>query len=86
LSIKNGVDEAEEQLMMRYVNGMNFTIQDEISMQQMRMMEEDCWLVLKAKEKLTRNVRKRPIAREANFPSQEWRKSNQIWSRGSSSK
>jgi len=61
LSIHRNVDEGGKQLVARYVNGLNYAIQDEIMMHYVRNVEEAYQLALKVEEKLARNSRKRPF-------------------------
>ena len=51
LSIRVDHQETDEQLAARYVNCLNFSIQDELSMHRVRNVEEAYQLALKAKEK-----------------------------------
>ena len=51
--------EDDEQMEARYINGLKFTIQDELSMHHVNSMEEAYQLALKAKEKQNRQYNQR---------------------------
>jgi hypothetical protein len=46
--------ERDEEKVSRYINGLRYDIQDEISMATVRIVEDAYQIVLKAKEKLAR--------------------------------
>ena len=51
--------ENDEQMEARYINGLKFTIQDELSMHHVNSMEEAYQMALKAKEKQNRQYNQR---------------------------
>ena len=51
--------EDDEQMAARYINGLKFTIQDELSMHHVNSMEEAYQLALKAEEKQNRKYNQR---------------------------
>jgi hypothetical protein len=54
LKIRDGQRERDEEKVSRYINGLRYDIQDEISMAKVRTVEDVYQIALKAKEKLTR--------------------------------
>jgi len=64
MSIESKHDECEENLTARYVNGLNYLIQYEISMHYVKNVDEVYQLSLRDKEKLARNIRKIPFVVE----------------------
>ena len=54
LSMRIEHQEDDEQMAARYINGLKFTIQDELSMHRVNSMEEAYHLALKAEEKQNR--------------------------------
>lgn len=70
MSIYNGYEKNEEQLMMRYINGINSTIQDELAMQYVESVNEAYHLALKSEEKLSKQFRKRPFVNNTVIPYQ----------------
>jgi uncharacterized protein YjbK len=54
LKIRTGQREREEEKVARYINGLRYEIQDELSMMSVRTMEDAYHLALKAEEKLVR--------------------------------
>jgi uncharacterized protein YjbK len=53
LNIRAGHHESDDEKVTRYMNGMRYDIQDEMSMMTIRMMEDAYQMALKAKEKLS---------------------------------
>ena len=70
LSMRIEHQEDDEQMAARYINGLKFTIQDELSMHRVNSMEEAYQLALKAEEKQNRqyNQRNRGDRRGASTP------------------
>jgi uncharacterized protein YjbK len=54
LSIREGHRESDDEKVVRYLNGLRYDIQDELSMLTIRTMEDAYQLALKAEEKLSR--------------------------------
>ena len=54
LNIRTGQRERDEERVARYINGLRYEIQDEISMMSVRTMEDAYQFALKAQEKLAR--------------------------------
>lgn len=61
--IKSERDEDEEELTTRYINGLIFSIQDEMTTRRMMTMDEAYQLALRIEEKLAQQPRKRPYVR-----------------------
>eukprot|EP01018_Ginkgo_biloba_P034936 Gb_00235 [translate_table: standard] len=61
LSIQSEQVEDEEEMIARYVNGLNFSIQDELVIQHVTTMDEAYQLALRVEEKLARHTKKRPM-------------------------
>jgi hypothetical protein len=55
LNIRAGHHESNDEKVARYMNGMRYDIQDEMSMVTIWTMEDSYQMALKAKEKLSRN-------------------------------
>ena len=55
LNIRTGQKEKDDENFSRYINGLRYEIQDEISMMTMRIVEDAYQITLKAEEKLSRN-------------------------------
>lgn len=71
--------------MAHYVNRLNISIQYEIYIHRIRLVEEAYQLTLRAKEKLSKSMRKRPIPRGVESSVQIWRGGVIIWGGESSS-
>jgi hypothetical protein len=54
LNIRAGHRESDDEKVARYMNGLRYDIQDEMSMMTIRMVEDAYHMDLKAKEKLSR--------------------------------
>ena len=54
LNIRNGQREKDEEKVVRYINGLRYEIQDEISMMSVMTMEDDYQFTLKEEEKLAK--------------------------------
>jgi hypothetical protein len=54
LNIKAGQRERDEEKVVRYINGLRYEIQDEISMMSVRTIEDSYLLALKVEEKLAK--------------------------------
>ena len=59
LNIRTGQRERDEERIARYINGLRYEIQDDLSMMSMRTVEDAYQFVLKAEEKLTRKQNQR---------------------------
>jgi uncharacterized protein YjbK len=55
LNIRTRQREKDDEKVSRYINGLRYEIQDEISMMTMRTMEDAYQIALKVEEKLARN-------------------------------
>jgi hypothetical protein len=53
LNIRAGHWESDDEKVSRYMNGMRYDIQDEMSMMTIQMVEDDYQMALKAEEKLS---------------------------------
>jgi hypothetical protein len=54
LNIRTRQRERDEERVTRYINGLRYEIQDELSMMSVRNVEDDYHFALKAEEKLVR--------------------------------
>jgi hypothetical protein len=54
LNIRTGQRERDEEKAIRYINGLRYEIQDELSMMSVRIVEDVYQFALKAEEKLAR--------------------------------
>jgi hypothetical protein len=54
LNIRTGKREKDEEKFARYINGLRYEIQDEISMMSIRIVEDAYQFALKVEEKLAR--------------------------------
>jgi hypothetical protein len=59
LNIRNGQRERDEEKVARYINGLRYKIQDELSMMSVRTVEDAYQFSLKAEEKLARKKKQR---------------------------
>jgi hypothetical protein len=59
LNIRVGHRESDDEKVSRYMNGLRYDIQDEMSMTTIRMMEDPYQMVLKVEEKLSRKTAQR---------------------------
>jgi hypothetical protein len=66
LNIREGHRESDEEKVSRYINGMRYEIQEEISMITMRTVEDAYHPTLKEEEKLARKQRQQ---NKGNIPS-----------------
>jgi hypothetical protein len=55
LNIRTGQREKDDEIFSRYINGLRYEIQDEISMMTVKTMKHDYYIALRAEEKLARN-------------------------------
>jgi hypothetical protein len=96
LKIKAGHRESDDEKVARYMNGMRYDIQYEMSMMTIRMVEDSYQMALKAEEKLSRNQgqrgrgrsqpRGKSIAQYRNQkPKEDWKKPQTQTERGGSS-
>jgi hypothetical protein len=68
MNIKIGQRERDEEKFSRYINGLIYEIQDELSMKSVRIVEDAYQFALKAEEKL---VKKKTSEGEVKAQSQE---------------
>jgi hypothetical protein len=54
LNIRAGHRESDDEKVARYMNGLRYDIQDEMSMMRIKTMEDSYHMALKAEEKLSR--------------------------------
>jgi hypothetical protein len=66
LNIRTGQREKDDEKVSRYINGLRYEIQDEISMMTARTVEDAYQIALKAEEKLARNQSQRNKSRGLN--------------------
>jgi hypothetical protein len=59
LNIRTGKRERDEEKVSKYINGLGYEIQDELSMMSVRIVEDGYQFALKEEEKLDRKQRKR---------------------------
>jgi hypothetical protein len=59
INIRAGHRESDDEKVSRYMNGLRYDIQDEMSMKTIRMVEDAYQMVLKAQEKLSRKPTQR---------------------------
>jgi hypothetical protein len=85
LNIRAGHRESNDEKVSRYMNGLRYEIQDEISMETIRMVENAYQMDLKAEEKLNRKqsqrgrgrsqLRGKAVAQDKyQNPKEEWKK------------
>jgi hypothetical protein len=96
LNIKAGHRESDDEKVARYVNGLRYDIQDEMSMVTIRTVEDAYQMALKAEEKLSQKqgqkgqgrsqARGKSVAQDKNQkPKEEWKKPQTRTKRGGSS-
>ena len=96
LNIRAGHRESDDEKVARYLNGLRYDIQDELSMLTIRMVEDSYQLALKAEEKLSRKQgqrgrgrsqpRGKAVAQEKyQKPKEEWKKPQTQTERGGTS-
>jgi hypothetical protein len=96
LNIRAGHRESNDEKVARYINGLRYEIQDEISMATIRTVEDAYQLALKAEEKLSRKQSQRGRGRSQprgkavaqdkyQKPKEEWKKPQGKFERGGTS-
>jgi hypothetical protein len=96
INIRAGHRESDDEKVVRYMNGLRYDIQDEMSMMTLRNVEDAYQMALKAEEKLSRKqgqrgrgrsqARGKTIAQDKNQkPKEEWKKPQTQTERGGSS-
>jgi hypothetical protein len=96
LNIRAGHRESNDEKVVRYMNGLRYEIQDEISMETIRTVEDAYQLALKAEEKLSRKQSQRGRGRshprgkavaqdKYQKPKEEWKKPQGKVERGGTS-
>jgi hypothetical protein len=96
INIRAGHRESDDEKVARYMNGLRYDIQDEMSMMTIRTVEDAYQMALKAEEKLSRKqgqrgrgrsqARGKTIAQDKNQkPKEEWKKPQTQTERGGSS-
>jgi hypothetical protein len=96
LNIRVGHRESNDEKLARYINGLRYEIQDEISMATIRMVEDAYQLALKAEEKLSCKQSQRGRGRSQpkgksvaqdkyHMPKDEWKKPQTQTERGGTS-
>ena len=66
INIRAGHRESDDEKVTRYMNGLRYDIQDEISMMTIRNVEDAYQMALKAEEKLARKKGQRGRGRRQN--------------------
>jgi hypothetical protein len=66
LDIRIGQREKDDENVARYINGLRYEIQDEISMMTVKIVEYSYQIALKAEEKLARNQSRKNRSRGSN--------------------
>jgi hypothetical protein len=66
LNIRDGQRERDEEKVSRYINGLRYEIQDELSMKTVRTVEDAYQMALKAEEKLARKKSQQNRGRSLN--------------------
>jgi hypothetical protein len=66
INIRAGHQESGGEKVARYMNGLRYDIQDEISMMTIRNVEDDYQMAMKAEEKLARKKSQRGQVRSQN--------------------
>jgi hypothetical protein len=96
MNIKAGHQESDDEKVSRYMNGLRYDIQDELSMVTVRIVEDSYQMALKAEEKLSRKQgqggrgrsqpRGKAVAQEKfQNPKEEWKKPQGRVERGGTS-
>jgi hypothetical protein len=96
INIRAGHRESDDEKVARYMNGLRYDIQDEMSMMSLQNVEDAYQMALKAEEKLSRKqgqrgrgrsqARGKTIAQDRNQkPKEEWKKPQTQTERGGSS-
>jgi hypothetical protein len=96
LNIRAGHRESDDEKVSRYMNGMRYDIQDEMSMMIIRSVEDAYQMALKAEEKMSRKQgqrgqgrgqpRGKTVVQDRNQkPKEEWKKPQPQTERGGSS-
>jgi hypothetical protein len=96
LNIRAGHRESDDEKVARYMNGLRYDIQDEMSMMTIRTVEDAYQMALKAEEKLSRKqgqrgrgrsqARGKTVVQDRNQkPKEEWKKPQPQTERGGSS-
>jgi hypothetical protein len=96
LNIRAGHRESDDEKVARYLNGLRYDIQDELSMETIRTVEDAYQMALKAEEKLSRKQgqrgrgrsqpRGKAVAQErTQKPKEEWKKPQGKIERGGTS-
>jgi hypothetical protein len=96
LNIRAGHRESDDEKVARYLNGLRYDIQDEMSMVTIRMVEDAYQMALKAEEKLSRKqgqrgrgisqARGKSVVQDKNQkPKEDWKKPQTRTERGGSS-
>jgi hypothetical protein len=66
MNIRTGQRDKDDEKIVRYINGLRYEIQDEISMMTMTTVEDAYHIALKVEEKLARNQSQRNRSRGLN--------------------
>jgi hypothetical protein len=96
LNIRAGHPESDEEKVARYLNGLRYNIQDDLSMETIQTMEDSYQMDLKAEEKLSRrqgqrgrcrsHPRDKSVAQErTQKPKEKWKKPQGKSERGGTS-
>jgi hypothetical protein len=96
INIRAGHRESDDEKVSKYMNGLRYDIQDEMSMMTLRNLEDSYHMALKAKEKLSQKQdqrgqgriqsRGKTISQDKNQkPKEEWKKPHTQTERGGSS-
>ena len=96
MNIRVGQGEKDDEKVSRYINGLRYDIQDELSMATIRTVEDSYQMALKAEEKLSRKKgqrgqgrsqpRGKTVAQEKyQKPKEEWKNPRSKVERGGTS-
>jgi hypothetical protein len=96
INIKAGHQERDDEKVVRYMNGLWYDIQDEMTMMSIQNVEDSYHMALKAEEKLSQKqgqqgrgrsqARGKTISQDRNQkPKEEWKKPQTQTERGGSS-